>query len=37
MDLLLAAQALALNVPFATRNAVHFEDTDVRVIDPWTA
>ncbi len=37
MDLLLAAQALALDVPFATRNAVHFEDTDVRVINPWTA
>jgi toxin FitB len=36
MDLMLAAQALALDVPFATRNAVHFEDTDVRVIDPWT-
>lgn len=37
MDLLLAAQALALDVPFATRNVVHFKDTDVRVIDPWTA
>lgn len=37
MDLMLAAQALALEVPFATRNAVHFEDTNVRVIDPWTA
>lgn len=36
MDLLLAAQALALDVPFATRNAIHFEDTEVRVIDPWT-
>ena len=37
MDLLMAGQALALDVPFATRNAVHFEDTDVRVINPWTA
>jgi predicted nucleic acid-binding protein len=36
MDLLLAAQAIALDVPFATRNAVHFEDTDVRVVNPWT-
>ncbi len=36
MDLLLAAQALALDAPFATRNAVHFEDTDVRVVNPWT-
>jgi len=37
VDLLLAAQALALDVPFATRNAVHFEDTDVHVINPWTS
>lgn len=36
IDTLLAAQALALDVPFATRNARHFEDTGVRVIDPWT-
>lgn len=36
MDLLLAAQEIALDVPFATRNAVHFEDTGVRVIDPWS-
>ena len=35
IDTLLAAQALALDVSFATRNAVHFEDTDVRVINPW--
>lgn len=35
IDTLLAAQALALDVPFATRNARHFEDTGVRVIDPW--
>ena len=37
IDTLLAAQALALDLPFATRNAVHFVDTGVRVIDPWTA
>ena len=36
LDTLLAAQALALDVPFATRNAVHFADTGVAVIDPWT-
>ena len=35
IDTLLAAQALALDVPFATRNAVHFEDTDVSIINPW--
>lgn len=37
IDTLLAAQALALDVPFATRNAVHFEDAGVQVIDPWQA
>lgn len=37
IDTLLAAQALALDVPLATRNARHFEDTEVRLIDPWTA
>ena len=35
IDTLLAAQALALDVPFATRNVVHFEDTQVHVINPW--
>ena len=35
IDTLLAAQALAIDVALATRNAVHFEDTDVRVINPW--
>jgi predicted nucleic acid-binding protein len=35
IDTLLAAQALALGVPFATRNVRHFKDTEVRVIDPW--
>jgi predicted nucleic acid-binding protein len=35
IDTLLAAQALALDVALVTRNAVHFEDTDVRVINPW--
>lgn len=37
MDTLLAAQALALDVPFATRNVANFEDTGVSLIDPWTA
>lgn len=37
IDTLLAAQALALDVAFDTRNVRHFEDTEVRVIDPWTA
>jgi len=32
---LIAAQALAMDVPFATRNAADFEDTGVHVIDPW--
>lgn len=37
IDTLLAAQALALDVPFATRNARNFEDTEVTIIDPWQA
>jgi toxin FitB len=36
-DTLIAAQALALDIPLATRNVRDFEDTDVRLIDPWTA
>ena len=34
-DTLIAAQALVLDVPLATRNLRHFEATEVRIIDPW--
>lgn len=34
-DSLIAAQALTLDVPLATRNGRDFEATDVRVINPW--
>ena len=37
IDTLLAAQALALDVPLATRNTRHFENTDLQVVDPWQA
>ena len=36
-DTLIAAQAMALDVPLATRNRRDFEDINVRVIDPWQA
>jgi len=36
-DTLIAAQALVLDVPLATRNFRHFEKTEVRIIDPWQA
>lgn len=36
-DTLLAAQALALDVPLATRNVRDFDGTEVRLIDPWQA
>jgi toxin FitB len=36
-DTLIAAQALALCVPLATRNVSDFEELDIRLIDPWTA
>ncbi len=36
-DTLIAVQALALDVPLATRNFRHFETTAVRIIDPWQA
>ena len=36
-DSLIAGQALALDVPIATRNVSDFDRTAVRVIDPWTA
>ncbi|WP_375393830.1 PIN domain-containing protein [uncultured Sphingomonas sp.] len=35
-DSMLAAQALVLDVAVATRNIRDFEDTCVRLIDPWT-
>jgi toxin FitB len=34
-DTLIAAQALALGVPLATRNVRHFEGIGLEVIDPW--
>ena len=36
-DTLLAAQAIALDVPLATRNGRDFENIELRVIDPWQA
>lgn len=36
-DSLIAAQALALGVPVATRNVSDFEGAGVRVINPWEA
>lgn len=36
-DSLLAAQALALGVPIATRNIRDFENSGVPLIDPWSA
>ena len=36
-DTLIAAQALQLGVPMATRNGRHFEGIGLEVIDPWTA
>lgn len=35
IDSMLAAQALVLNVPVATRNIRDFGDTGVTLIDPW--
>ena len=37
IDSMLAAQALVLGVPVATRNIRDFEDTGVELIDPWAA
>ena len=37
VDCMLAAQALTLNVPFATRNAKDFRIEGVDLIDPWEA
>ena len=36
VDSMLAAQALVLGVPVATRNTGDFEDTGVELINPWT-
>lgn len=35
-DTLLAAQAMALGVPLATRNTRDFEALDIEMINPWT-
>jgi predicted nucleic acid-binding protein len=37
LDSMIAAQALVLGVPVATRNTRDFEDTGVTLIDPWQA
>jgi toxin FitB len=36
-DTLIAAQAMTLGVPLATRNGRDFEDIAVMIIDPWSA
>ena len=36
LDLLIAAQALAFDLPVATRNVRDFAWTGARLIDPWT-
>ena len=36
LDVQLAAQAIARNIPIATRNINDFAWTGVRVIDPWS-
>jgi hypothetical protein len=35
MDALLAATALANGAALATRNAMHFQDCGIRVLNPW--
>ena len=37
LDTLIAAQALAHDLPVVTRNVRDFERTGVRLIDPWSA
>ncbi len=37
IDLLIAAQALAHDMPVVTRNLKHFERTGVTLINPWEA
>ena len=36
MDLLIAAQAIAANVPLVTRNVADMERTGAEIINPWT-
>jgi toxin FitB len=36
-DTLIAAQAMTLGVPLATRNRRDFENIEVSIIDPWSA
>ncbi len=36
-DTLIAAQAMTLGAPLATRNVRDFEDIDIRTINPWEA
>lgn len=36
-DTLIAAQAMTLGVPLATRNIRHFEDIDLVTVNPWGA
>jgi predicted nucleic acid-binding protein len=36
-DTLLAAQAMALGIPLATRNVGDFEKLDISLVDPWNA
>ncbi|MBV8685131.1 MAG: PIN domain-containing protein [Alphaproteobacteria bacterium] len=36
-DTLIAAQAIALRVPLATRNVRDFEPLSIRLINPWAA
>jgi predicted nucleic acid-binding protein len=36
-DTLIAAQAMTLGVPLATRNTRDFEEIDLRTVNPWDA
>ena len=36
-DSLIAAQAMTLDVPLATRNVRDFEGIDLRIVNPWTS